>query len=176
VPLDFERMFDIRVLGVDPGLARMGMAVVARRGRTQELLWSGVALTPRDLEESERLMRLVAAARRAIEEHEPDSMALERVAFNRNAVSAMGVARVTGAIMVAAAEAGVPVEEYSPTEVKNAVTGLGNADKRHVRSALVRVHGLADLPPEADAVDAVAIAITHLTGARLRAAASADTK
>ena len=73
--------------------------------------------------------------------------------------------------MVVAADAGLPVEEYSPTEVKSVVTGAGNADKAQVLRALTRVHGLVGVPTQPDAVDAVAVALTHLTGERLRAAA-----
>jgi crossover junction endodeoxyribonuclease RuvC len=169
-------MFDTCVLGVDPGVARLGLAIVARRGRDRQVLWSDVARTPTGMDESRRLMLLVAEVRRAIGAYAPEAVAIERVAFNKNAVSAMGVARVTGAVMVAAAEAGLTVEEYSPTEVKNAVTGLGNADKRQVRSALVRIHGLEGVPVEPDATDAVAVALTHLSGMRLRAAARAGTR
>jgi crossover junction endodeoxyribonuclease RuvC len=111
----------------------------------------------------------VKAMREAIRIHHPTAVALERVAFSRNVVSALTVARVTGAIMVVAAEAGLPVQEYAPTEVKSAVTGMGNADKEQIRTALVRVHGLIDVPAQPDAADAVAVAITHLSGERLRA-------
>ena len=72
--------------------------------------------------------------------------------------------------MVVAAEAGLEVAEYSPSEVKSAVTGIGNADKAQVRSALVRVHGLRDVPSQPDAADAAAVAVTYLAGAGLRAA------
>jgi crossover junction endodeoxyribonuclease RuvC len=70
--------------------------------------------------------------------------------------------------MIVAAEAGLAVEEYGPTEVKIAVTGAGNADKRQVRLALARVHGLRDIPVQSDAADAAAVALTHLLGARMR--------
>jgi crossover junction endodeoxyribonuclease RuvC len=93
---------------------------------------------------------------------------VERVAWNRNHVSALTVARATGAIMVAAADAGLPVSEYGPNEVKIAVTGMGNADKAQVRRALVRVHRLASVPTQSDAADAVAVALTHLMGSRMR--------
>jgi crossover junction endodeoxyribonuclease RuvC len=109
--------------------------------------------------------------RAAIAAHHPGTVALERVAFNRNAVSALQVARATGAVMVVAAEAGLSVGEYAPTEVKSAVTGMGNADKAQVRDALVRIHGLKDMPDQPDAVDAVAIALTHLTASRMRSTA-----
>ena len=81
--------------------------------------------------------------RAAIAEHRPTCVAIERVAFSRNRSSALTVARSTGAVMVVAAEAGLPVDEYSPTQVKSAVTGMGNADKDQVRTALIRVHGCA---------------------------------
>lgn len=164
-------MFDSLVLGIDPGVARLGLAVVGREGRRSTLVWSETVRTPATDEESERLMTLAAAVRGAIAVHVPGAVAVERVAFNRNQVSALTVARATGAVMVVAAEAGVPVTEYSPTQVKSAVTGMGNADKAQVHRALVRVHGLRDVPTQPDAADAVAVALTHLTGARLLAAA-----
>jgi crossover junction endodeoxyribonuclease RuvC len=164
-------MFDSLVLGVDPGVARLGLAVVGRAGRTPRLVWSDTVITDSGEDESVRLMQLGAAVRAAVGTHAPSALALERVAFNRNVVSALRVARATGVVMVVAAEAGVPVREYSPTEVKSAVTGMGNADKAQVLRALVRVHGLRDVPTQPDAVDAVAVALTHLTGERLRAAA-----
>ncbi len=162
-------MFDTCVLGVDPGVARMGLACVARSERKPVLLWADTIRTPAGMEEAERLAVLAAAMRRAIEAYHPGTVALERVAFNRNAVSALQVARATGAIMVVAAEAGLSVGEYAPTQVKSAITGMGNADKAQVRDALVRIHGLQAVPDQPDAADAVAIALTHLTGARLRA-------
>jgi crossover junction endodeoxyribonuclease RuvC len=161
-------MFESRVLGVDPGLARLGLAVVDGAGRKTELIWAGAVDTASGSEESERLRQLCAAVREAISMHRPSSMAVERVAWNKNHVSALSVARATGAIMVVAADAGLSVTEYGPNEVKIAVTGMGHADKAQVRRALVRVHGLTDVPTQADAADAVAVALTHLVGARMR--------
>lgn len=166
-------MFDSCVLGVDPGVAKLGLAVVTRDGRRPALVWADTVTTGADEPEAERLRVLADAVRAAIATHRPVSVAVERVAFNRNQVSALTVARATGAVMVAAAEAGLAVEEYSPTQVKSAVTGAGNADKRQVRDALERVHGFRDLPSSPDAVDAVAVALTHLSSAPLRAAARA---
>lgn len=164
-------MFDSCVLGVDPGIARLGLAVVRREGRATALVWSTTVRTTPGADGSQRLRTIAAAVRSAIADHAPDSMAVERVAFNRNQVSALTVARATGAVMAVAAEAGLPVEEYSPTQVKSAVTGSGRADKEQIRTALVRVHRLRDVPDQPDAADAVAVALTHLTGARLRSAA-----
>jgi crossover junction endodeoxyribonuclease RuvC len=113
------------------------------------------------------LRGICLALREAIAGHRPGAVAFERLAWNRNQVSAIAVARATGAMMVVAAEAGLPVAEYGPNEVKIAVTGMGNADKQQVRRALVRVHGLDDVPSQADAADAVAVALTHLAGLRM---------
>lgn len=161
-------MFERRVLGVDPGVARLGLAVVEGNGRSAKLIWAGTVVTEPRADESDRLRRLCEEVRRAIEIHRPASMALERLSWNRNQVSALAVARATGAVMVVASEAGVSVAEYGPNEVKIAVTGMGNADKAQVRRALDSVHGLRDVPRQADAADAVAVALTHLVGARMR--------
>jgi crossover junction endodeoxyribonuclease RuvC len=122
--------------------------------------------------EAARLRIIGGALREAIVEHAPSSIAVERIAWSRNQVSAMQVARATGAVMLIAAEAGLTVDEYAPNEVKQAVTGMGNADKRQVQHALTRVHGLHDVPSQADAADAVAVALTHLLASRIRGLAA----
>jgi crossover junction endodeoxyribonuclease RuvC len=165
-------MFDTCVLGIDPGVARLGLAVVARRDRKPVIVWSGTVMTSRETPEALRLHAISQAVRAAIAEHHPMSVALERVAWNVNKASAMAVARATGVVMAAAAEAGLPVEEYGSLEVKNAITGSGGTDKVQIHTALVRVHGLADVPTQPDAADAVAIAVTHLVRSRFAAAAA----
>ncbi len=166
-------MFEPSVLGVDPGVAATGVAVVARRDRGAEIRWADVIRTPSGLAEAQRLLYVHHHVRRAIQAHRPSAVAIERVAWNRNQVSALRVARATGVIMLAAAEAGLPVEEYGPLEVKMAVAGSGTADKAQVREALARLHGLAPVPRQPDAADAVAVALCHLTQARIRRAARA---
>ena len=156
------------MLGVDPGLSTLGLAAVGRRDRQPELLFSATVRTSRHLAEPERLRLIHEAIRDAIAEHLPDAVAVERVMWNTNQRSALHVSRATGVILLAAAEAGLPVEEYGPLEVKMAVTGQGNADKAQVRDALARLHGLSDVPAQPDAADAVAVALCHLTQSRLR--------
>src|SRR5438876_12188956 len=138
------------VLGVDPGLAATGLAVVARPGvgqagpgasrRGAEVLWADVVRTPADLAEALRLRRVYGAVRDAIAEHRPSAVAVERLMWGKNVGSAMSVARASGVILLAAADAGVGVEEYAPLEVKMAVAGTGGAGKERVRWALRRVH------------------------------------
>ena len=153
-------------------MARLGLAVLAQRDRKVALLWSGTVQTASDLDEAARLRALADGTRAAIDEHHPTSVAIERVAWSRNQVSALHVARATGAIMLIAAQAGLLVEEYAPNEVKQAITGMGNADKRQVQDALARIHGLRDVPTQPDAADAVAIGLTHLLASRMRGIAA----
>jgi crossover junction endodeoxyribonuclease RuvC len=166
-------MFDSSVLGVDPGMAKVGLAVVGVRQRRPVLAWATTVLTARSLAEPARLRAIHSAVREAIAQHGPSAVALERVAWNVNKQSALAVARATGVILLAASEAGLPVEEYGPLEVKMAVTGQGNADKAQVRAALTRFHGLRDLPASPDAADAAAVALCHLTQSRMRGVARA---
>jgi crossover junction endodeoxyribonuclease RuvC len=166
-----EHVFESPVLGVDPGLTTLGLAAVARRDRRPELVWSETVRTSPEDPEPHRLRELHDAVRDAIASVRPDVVAVERVAWNTNQRTALHVARATGVILLAAAAAGLPVHEYGPLEVKMAVTGDGRADKAQVRDALVRLHGLRDVPSQADAADAVAVALCHLTQSRLRRAA-----
>ncbi|MEW6060202.1 MAG: crossover junction endodeoxyribonuclease RuvC [Actinomycetota bacterium] len=161
-------MFESRVLGVDPGVATVGVAAVARCDRRPTLLWADTVRTSSGLAETERLRLVHDAIAAAIAEHHPDSVAVERVVWNTNHVSALAVARSIGVVLLAAAEAGLPVEEYGPLEVKMAVTGLGNADKAQVRAALTRLHGLEGVPRQTDAADAVAVALCHLQQSPMR--------
>lgn len=161
-------MFERAVLGVDPGIATAGLAVVAMEGRAPVLVWSTTVRTPAGVDEALRLRVLYGAVRDALAEHHPESVAVERLMWGRNVGSAMSVARATGVVLLAAADAGLPVDEYPPLEVKMAVTGIGNAGKDQVRQALLRTHGLKDVPAQPDAADAAAVALCHITQSPLR--------
>ena len=100
--------------------------------------------------------------------HHPEALAVERLLWGRNTGSAMHVARASGVVMLAAAQAGVPVFEYAPLEVKMAVTGVGNASKEQVRKGLSFLLGAAHVPRQPDAADAVAVALCHLQQSPLR--------
>ena len=165
-------MFDRLVIGVDPGMAATGLAAVAwsRRGRSVVVSASTVR-TPSGGDEGGRLHALYRAVRRALADNHPDTVAVERLMWGRNVGSAMAVARATGVILLAAAEAGIPVREYAPLDVKMAITGNGAAAKDEVRLALRRLHRIADVPREPDAADAVAVAVCDLHRTRIREAA-----
>lgn len=161
-------MFDSVTLGVDPGLAASGLAVIAREGVRPTIVWSDTVRTPSGLAEAGRLRLLHQAVSEAVREHRPGALAVERVMWGRNVGSAMSVARATGVILLAASEAGIQAEEYAPLEVKMAVTGVGNASKEQVRRGLGLLLGPAAVPDEPDAADAVAAALCHLQQSRLR--------
>src|ERR1051325_10505889 len=161
-------MFEGTVLGVDPGTAAVGLAAVRAVGGHLRVAWFETVRTRADLAAGERLRRVYGAVRDAIQANAPDALAVERLMWGRNTGSAMEVSRASGVILLAAADAGIPVEEYAPLEVKMAVTGVGNATKEQLRRCLVRVLNTDGVPEEPDAADAVAVAVCHLQQSRLR--------
>jgi len=160
-------------LGIDPGLSRCGYgAVVGEDGRLRAVA-AGHLTTPKDAPTSERLAALMVDLRELMASLRPDVVVVERVLFQVNARTAMSVGQASGVALATAAGAGVAVVEYSPNEVKQAVAGYGAATKDQVQRMVQVLLHLADLPRPADQADALALAVCHLTGARLRAAADA---
>lgn len=150
----------MRVLGVDPGLTRCGVGVV-EAGRPPVLVAVGVIRSDASDPADVRLMRIALGIEEWIERYQPDVVAIERAFAQHNVPTVMGVAQVAGLAMVAAARRGVAVALHTPSEVKAAVTGYGNAPKAQVQHMVARVLGLAELPRPADAADALALAICH---------------
>jgi crossover junction endodeoxyribonuclease RuvC len=161
-------MFDSHVLGVDPGTGSVGLAVVAQGKGRPSVEWAATLTTPAAAEPEARLERIHTVVSELLAEHHPEALAIERLLWGRNAGSAMHVARASGVVMLAAAQAGIPVFEYAPLEVKMAVTGVGNASKEQVRRGLALVLGAAHVPRQPDAADAVAVGLCHLQQAPLR--------
>ena len=150
------------VLGLDPGLSRCGYCVLDVGTRHPRAVALGVFRTSPELPVPERLAELLRDFRGLIEEFPPVSVAVERVLFQTNVRTAMGVGQASGVLMAEAAQLGVPVREYSPNEVKAAVAGDGSAGKQQVQEMVRRLLGLAEAPRPADAADAAAIALTHV--------------
>ncbi|UWF76518.1 MULTISPECIES: crossover junction endodeoxyribonuclease RuvC [Microbacterium] len=155
-------MTSLRVLGIDPGLTRCGVGIVdVDRSRRVTLVHVGVVRTPADADISVRLARVAAGIRAVIEEHRPQAVAVERVFAQHNVQTVMGTAQASGVALLVAAEAGLPAQTHTPSEVKAAVTGYGSADKRQVQSMIARILRLDAAPQPADAADALAIALCH---------------
>ncbi|HZA60835.1 MAG TPA: crossover junction endodeoxyribonuclease RuvC [Actinomycetota bacterium] len=160
-------MFERVVVGVDPGTAATGVAVVGeRRGAPPAIVSAETVRTRPGSPEPHRLRTVYLAVREALAGHHPSGLAVEKLIWGKNAGSAMGVARATGVILLAAAEAGIPAHEYAPLEVKLAVTGNGTAAKEEVRRMLERVLRIDGVPSQPDAADAVAVAVCHLAQSR----------
>ena len=147
------------VLGIDPGTALTGYGVVERIGPRVRAVDYGCIRTPADRPLAERLLEIRAAISDLIATHEPSLVAVERLFFNRNVQTAFAVGQARGAILLTAAEHGLPVFEFTPNEVKMAVTGYGRAPKEQVQRMVQIVLGLPELPHPDDAADALAIAI-----------------
>ncbi|MGV9479211.1 crossover junction endodeoxyribonuclease RuvC [Gordonia aichiensis] len=152
----------MRVMGVDPGLTRCGIALVdSGAGRQVTALDVDVVRTPTDMDLERRLLAVYTAACQWLDTHQPDVVAIERV-FAQNQVStAMGTAQAGGVIALAAGQRDVPVRFHTPSEVKAAVTGSGRADKAQVTAMVTRILGMQTTPRPADAADALALAICH---------------
>jgi len=159
----FSQPKDLRVLGVDPGLTRCGIAVVdGAVGRKVRCVAVGVIRTPVDADLSVRLLGVSDEVEAWLDRHRPDAVAVERVFSQYNVRTAMGTAQAGGVVALAAARRGLPVVFHTPSEVKAAVTGSGRADKAQVTSMVTRLLGLTEAPKPADAADALAIAICHV--------------
>ena len=153
----------MRVLGVDPGLTRCGVAVVdGGPGRSPSLVAVTVVRTPADDELSGRLLAVAEAIEDFLDRHEPDVVAIERVFSQVNVRTVMGTAQVSGVVALAAARRRIPVAWHTPSEVKAAVSGNGRADKAQVTTMVTRLLRLPQAPRPADAADALALAICHL--------------
>lgn len=150
-----------RVLGVDPGLTRCGYGVVDAGvgGRPPRLVRVGVIRTAADEEHGRRLVRILAGLREVIDDEKPDCMALERLFANNQKNTVMGVAQVSGLVIHEAASRGIPLQMYTPSEVKNAITGFGGAEKAQLGEMVRRILRLETVPRPADAADALALAI-----------------
>ncbi len=152
----------LRVMGIDPGLTRCGLSVIqAGRGRQILPVSVGVARTPPTAELAERLLRLSTAVSEWMDEYRPDVVAMERIFERGNVSTVMHTAHAVGVLVLAAAERQVPVFQYTPSEVKKAVSGNGRADKKQMTSMITRILGLSEPPKPADAADALAIAVCH---------------
>jgi len=166
-PLSFEPVFEQsatrRVLGIDPGLTRCGFAVLDSSGsRSVNAVSLGVITTSPKMELPERLAILHSELLSLLNEYNPHDVAVEKVFFQVNVRTAMSVGQASGLALAAASAHGCTVGQYSPNQVKDAVTGWGGANKEQVQKMVQARLGLAAPPQPADAADAAALALCHL--------------
>jgi crossover junction endodeoxyribonuclease RuvC len=152
------------VLGIDPGTAALGWGLIEQTAGRLRAVDHGCLVTSPDLPLGERLLAIHRHVSDLIALHDPAVVAVERVFFSRNAQTAIAVGHARGVVLLAAAEAGRPVREATPNEVKSAIAGYGAADKQQVQRMVQIVLGMAALPTPDDAADALAIAVCIANG------------
>jgi crossover junction endodeoxyribonuclease RuvC len=157
----------VRVVGVDPGLAACGYAVVDADGSKVRAAAYGCWRTDAGVRVELRLRELFLKLAGLLAEYKPDAVALEESFVGRDARAALAVGQVRGTLLVACAKAGVPCSEYSPATVKQAVCGYGRADKQQVQRMAKTLLGMEATPTPTHAADALAIAICHATAPAL---------
>lgn len=153
------------ILGIDPGYATVGFGIVRGDRSRQGLVQCGVIKTPAGGAFATRLKQVYDDISLIIRQFEPDAIAIEELFFNKNEKTAIQVAHARGVLLLAGEESGVPLFEYTPLQVKMAVTGYGRADKQQVMEMVKRLLGLSQVPRPDDAADALATALCHLRSA-----------
>jgi crossover junction endodeoxyribonuclease RuvC len=157
-------------IGIDPGTAITGYGLVRELADSSlEVVDYGVIQTSADQTMPDRLVLLYQELKAIIDLHEPQSGAVEKLFFARNVRTALSVGQARGIALLALAESGVSVAEYSPNEIKQAVAGYGGAEKMQVQMMVQALLDLEEIPQPDDAADALAVAICHLHSARIRA-------
>ncbi len=156
------------VLGIDPGLTRCGYAVIEVQGANQITMRAlGVLRTSPDQGLPQRLAEISKEIEELLDEYQPSVVAVEHIFFQSNVRTAMSVGQVSGLALSAAARRGLQVEQYTPNQVKLAITGWGGADKAQVQKMVKQRLGLNAIPKPADAADAAAIALCHIASSSL---------
>lgn len=149
------------ILGIDPGIATVGFGIIRAEGNSQELVRCGAITTPAGLSLSNRLFQIYHDTLELIKTFSPDAIAVEELFFNTNITTGISVAHGRGVILLAGHESGVPMFEYTPLQVKQAIAGYGRADKKQMMEMVRRLLNLKEAAKPDDASDALAIAICH---------------
>ena len=158
----------MRVLGIDPGYAIVGYGVIEMRGNTLIPVTYGHISTTSKMTYHERLMVINKEILTILETWEPSALSIEKIFFSKNVKTAIDVAQVRGTLLLECLKKGMTVDEYTPNEVKLAVTGYGAADKSQVQKMIKSLLNLTEVPKPDDTADALAIAICHVHSAKIK--------
>ena len=158
----------MRILGIDPGLATMGWGVIESENGRQSLVDCGALITPPDMPLYRRLHHVFLGVKELIVTYQPQEIVFEELFFYKNITTAMAVSSARGVALCACAESALPLYEYTPMQIKQAVTGYGKAEKRQVQQMVKMMLNLSDIIRPDDAADAVAAALTHAASGRMK--------
>lgn len=156
------------VLGIDPGTATTGFGLIKENDHGLVVSEYGIITTLPDLPMEKRLQIIYKKLLELIDHHQPDSCAVEKLFFQRNVTTAISVGQARGVVLLALAERNVRCAEYTPLQVKQAVTGYGAANKKQVQIMVQALLNLSDLPKPDDAADALAVAICHAHSRKIK--------
>lgn len=151
----------LTIIGIDPGYGRCGWGVITIRGHHHQALAHGVIETSPEDEMSQRLVQLHLALKKKIMDYQPDEAAVENLYFSKNVKTAIDVGQARGVILLTCAQMNLPLTNYNPNEIKQSVTGYGQADKRQIQHMIKMILSLDKQPKLDDAADALAVAICH---------------
>ncbi len=151
----------MRILGIDPGYGITGFGIIEANRNQFTYVQCGAITTPAGMDFSARLEIIYEDMRKLLEVAKPDAVAIEELFFGQNVTTGIGVAQSRGVILLAIRQAGIPVFQYKPMQVKQAVVGYGNATKHQVQDMTRRLLNLQAMPKPDDAADAIAIALCH---------------
>lgn len=157
----------MRILGIDPGVAIVGYGVIEYNQNQFKVIDYGKITTPAHTPLPKRLKLVYDGMTQLVETFKPDIVAMEELFFNTNVTTAIAVGHARGVLVLGAENAGVPVSEYTPLQIKQAVTGYGRADKNQVQQMVKMFLNLTEVPKPDDTADALAVAICHAHSASL---------
>lgn len=149
------------ILGIDPGFAIMGYGIIHYAGNRFKPIHYGAITTPSTMTTDQRLKEIYENLWEVLEIYKPDAVAIEELFFNTNAKTAIMVGQARGVAIVAAANKGIPIYEYTPLQVKQGVVGYGRADKTQVQQMIKALLNLEKIPKPDDVADALAVAVCH---------------
>ena len=150
----------MRILGIDPGLAIVGFAILDKDGNQKTLIEAGVIRTHKDLPNSARLKEIYTDMQAIIREYKPDTCAIEQIFFSKNVSTGIQVSQARGVILLALEQASLEIHEFNPKSMKLSLTGDGNADKKAIEKMVMIELKLSEPPKPDDAADAVSLVLT----------------
>ncbi|MGP0586824.1 crossover junction endodeoxyribonuclease RuvC [Paenibacillus timonensis] len=151
----------MRILGIDPGIAIVGFGFIDKQGSKVTPVQYGCIQTEAHTADEERLLHVYEAMVQLIDKYKPEAVAFEKLFFNRNVTTAMSVSQARGVLVLAAVQKGLPIAEYTPMQVKQAIVGYGKAEKRQVQEMTRMFLKLQAIPKPDDVADALAVAVCH---------------
>jgi crossover junction endodeoxyribonuclease RuvC len=158
----------MRILGIDPGTGILGFGVIETNGSKHKLVDAGVIRTPVKEDDGVRLQTIYEEICDIVAETKPEEMSVEKLFFAQNVTTAMTVAQARGVVLLAGMQAGLRIHEYTPLQIKQALTGYGRAEKKQMQEMVRVLLGLKEVPRPDDCADALAAALTHATTSKVK--------